>query len=141
MVLDQSGNRCIVRRERGPRVAAVAHSMRVSARQVGGTVQQAGAAILRWVAELPCDSREPLRSKEHELAVLGMRWTSDRDADAALAHEIVVAREQRRGVASDRARAIVAAAGSAATRHAARGYRRTSAPRSGLDRAGMAGPV
>ena len=34
--------------------------------------------MLSWVANLPCDSRERLRSKEQELAMLGISWASTR---------------------------------------------------------------
>jgi hypothetical protein len=68
---------------------------RHAARRVVVAVWQAIGAVLHWVADLPCDSRERLRSKEQELAMLGITWASDPVHDAALAREITVARRGR----------------------------------------------
>jgi hypothetical protein len=58
-------------------------------------VRDAARATLSWLADLPCDSRERLHSKEYELATLGVNWMSDPAHDAELAQEIAIARRQR----------------------------------------------
>jgi hypothetical protein len=54
-----------------------------------------GAALGR-LASLTRDSRPGLRSREHELAALGVRWDADPAADRALAEETLAARARRR---------------------------------------------
>jgi hypothetical protein len=71
----------------------------IRARRVVTAAQQVVGAILSWFASLPCDSRERLRSKEQELAMLGINWATDSVHDAALAREIDVARQRRRAAA------------------------------------------
>jgi hypothetical protein len=71
---------------------------RHAARWVVAAAWQAVVAVLRWVADLPWDSRERLRSQEQELAMLGITWASDPVHDAALAREIEIARQRRREV-------------------------------------------
>jgi len=67
-----------------------------AARQVVAAVRQAVGAVVHWIADLPCDTRERLHSKEQELAMRGISWASDPAYDAALAREIAVARQRRR---------------------------------------------
>ena len=50
----------------------------------------AAAAAVYWP-----DSRDGLRSPEHELAVRGVRWANDTTHDLALAHELKAARARR----------------------------------------------
>lgn len=71
---------------------------RRAARRIVAAAWQALAAVLRWIGDLPWDSREQLQSKEQELAMLGTTWTSDPVYDATLAREIGVARQRRREV-------------------------------------------
>jgi hypothetical protein len=71
----------------------------IRARQVVTAAREVVGAILSWFASLPCDSRDRLRSKEQELAMLGINWATDSVHDAALAREIDVARQRRRAAA------------------------------------------
>jgi len=91
--------RCAPRAERPPRCQGVFPTDRAilgRARQIVMAAKEAVGTMLRWVATLPCDSRERLRSKEQELAMLGISWATDPLHDAALAREIEVARQRRR---------------------------------------------
>ena len=53
-----------------------------------------GATLGRLAALVP-DSRDGLRSPEHELAARGIRWASDPAADRALAEELRAASAAR----------------------------------------------
>jgi len=102
--------RCAPGVERPPRCQGVSPTDRAipgRARQIVMAAKEGVGTILSWVATLPCDSRERLRSKEHELALLGISWTTDSVHDAALAREIEVAR-QRRQAASEVAPGVAA---------------------------------
>jgi hypothetical protein len=52
--------------------------------------------VLGRIAALAHDSRDGLRSEEHELAVHAMNWTTDPAFDEALAHQIDAAQLRRR---------------------------------------------
>jgi hypothetical protein len=82
---------------------------RHAARQAVAAVRQAVGAILRWVADLPYDSRERFHSKEQEFARLGVSWVTDPAYDAALACEIEVARQRHLAVVEFAQRADVPA--------------------------------
>jgi hypothetical protein len=65
-------------------------------RHVWVAAQQFLGGVLGRIAALAHDSRDGLRSKEQELAVHGMNWTTDPAFDEALAHQIDAARLRRR---------------------------------------------
>jgi hypothetical protein len=97
----------------------------VHARQVVAVAVRAVRAALSWVADLPCDSRDRLRAREQDLAVLGITWVRDPDDDA-LAREIALAQQRRRALDVP-ARGAAAAAGPDSPPPTARGPRRSSA--------------
>jgi hypothetical protein len=132
--------RCAPAAERRPTcqwVSPADRAILVRARQVVAAAREVVGAILRWVADLPYDSRERLGSKEQELAALGISWATDSVHDAALAREIEVARQLRRAV-GDVAPGGVAAARPDLSPQAARGRRRNSIVRRELNHAGTA---
>ena len=61
---------------------------------VGSLLRAIGAA-LRSVGDLPHDSRVGLRSKEHDLTDLGVRWPTHTAYDAELAEELQAAWRRR----------------------------------------------
>ena len=97
------------------------------ARQAVAAGRQAIAALLRWVTNLPYDSREQLGSKEQELAILGISWAIDPGHDTALAREIELARQRRRTAGELAPRGFVAAR--SGPPRAIRGHRRISISR------------
>jgi hypothetical protein len=52
-------------------------------------------AAWRGLGKLPHDSREVLRSDEHDLAARGIRWPADMEYDAEMAEEVRAARQRR----------------------------------------------
>ena len=61
---------------------------------VAGVLRGIAAALGRAAARIP-DSRETLRSKEQDLAALGVIWGADPAGDRELARELLAARAQR----------------------------------------------
>lgn len=61
---------------------------------VAGVLRGIASALGRATSLIP-DSRDPLRSKEQELAALGVTWGTDPAGDYALARELHLARAQR----------------------------------------------
>jgi hypothetical protein len=106
-------------------VGTAGRTVRIGASQSVAAALRAMGAVLRWVADRPCDSRDRLRTKEQDLAILGIRWVSDPDDDAALALEIAVARQQRWAL-DVLARGAAAAASPDSPPPIARGHRRNS---------------
>ena len=66
---------------------------------VGNLIPVVGAAW-RSLGDLAHDSRGGLRSKEQELAALGMRWPTDAAYDHQLAEEVQAARQRRLAAAT-----------------------------------------
>ena len=98
---------CTPGAERPPcyqRVSPADRAIRARARHIVTVAKEVVGTMLSWVANLPCDSRERLRSKEYELAMLGISWATDPVHDAVLAREIEVARQRRRAANERRAR-------------------------------------
>lgn len=52
-------------------------------------------AALRSLGRLPHDSREGLRSTEHDLAARGIKWSADMAYDVEVATEALAARQRR----------------------------------------------
>ena len=76
--------------------SATAPSRRTSTAAVSAIrklLQVVGAAWRRF-GDLTHDSREGLRSNEHDLAVLGMRWPTDAAYDDEVAEEMRAARRR-----------------------------------------------
>ena len=81
-------------RSTGSATAALRRTSPAAATAVGNLLRAVGAA-LRGAGALPRDGRAGLRSKEHDLAALGVRWPTDAAYDSALAEELQAARRRR----------------------------------------------
>lgn len=72
-------------------------SLRTQSAAVTGLTRlfQVIGAALRSLGKLPHDSREGLRSNEHDLAAQGIKWPVDAAYDSEMAAEVQVARQRR----------------------------------------------
>ena len=82
-------------------LASAATARQLASRDAGtsrpvlaGVLRGIGAALGHAAALVP-DGREGIRSKEQDLATLGVRWATDSADDVVLARELQAARAQR----------------------------------------------